>query len=390
VLGGMESASMVISKTGGPSECADEGALRRETAGEDRPASRRWKFSELLAEPAVKARWEKVRRYFFLRESTYDMTNRCNIRCDGCYYFEGAKQFACEINDPEPWRELMRQEKARGITYVVLAGAEPSLVPELLAVCFTEMPLGCIATNGVRRIDSAIGYRIHISVWGNDETSFRVRNARDLLRRQIDNYRGDPRAVFVYTFTRENINEASEVVETLAAADCRVTFNIFSSTVGYSGPLRHDAASLLATRKVMMTMLENHPRHVLSSPYNAVAHTHEQGLHALFNCAYPRRNASTAIGLGRSFRQFRTDLTWDRHAACCVPDTDCDDCRHYAAGSAVVTARLYRHVTDPLSFKSWLDYVDTYLAVWVTGYEKGETLCPEMIAPPKSTEIRKP
>ncbi len=61
--------------------------------------------------------------------------------------------------------------------------------------------------------------------------------------------------------------------------------------------------------------------------------------------------------------------------ACCVPDTDCDDCRHYAAGSAVVTARLYRHVTDPLTFKSWLDYVDTYLAVWVMGYEKGENLC---------------
>ncbi len=58
-----------------------------------------------------------------------------------------------------------------------------------------------------------------------------------------------------------------------------------------------------------------------------------------------------------------------------MPDTDCDDCRHYAAGSAVVTARLYRHVTDPLSFKAWLDYVDTYLAVWVMGYEKGENLC---------------
>ena len=88
-------------------------------------------------------------------------------------------------------------------------GAEPSLVPELLDVCFAEMPLGCIATNGVRRIDPAVGYKIHISVWGNDATSLRVRKARDLLGRQIENYRGDPRAVFVYTFTRENIDEAA-------------------------------------------------------------------------------------------------------------------------------------------------------------------------------------
>jgi hypothetical protein len=69
--------------------------------------------------------------------------------------------------------------------------------------------------------------------------------------------------------------------------------------------------------------------------------------------------------------------------ACCVPDTDCDECRHYAAGSAVVTARLYRHVTEPDSFKSWLDYVYTYLAVWVMGYEKDNNLCREMIDPPR-------
>jgi MoaA/NifB/PqqE/SkfB family radical SAM enzyme len=84
------------------------------------------KFSELLANPEVSARWEKVKKYFFLRESTYDMSNRCNIRCDGCYYYEGEKQFACENLDTQAWRKLMQAEKARGITYVVLAGAEPS------------------------------------------------------------------------------------------------------------------------------------------------------------------------------------------------------------------------------------------------------------------------
>lgn len=351
--------------------------------------TQRWKFSELLADPAVKARWEKVRGYFFLRESTYDMSNRCNLKCDGCYYYEGAKQFACENSDPQAWRELMRKEKARGITYVVLAGAEPSLVPELLAVCFSEMPLGCIATNGVRRIDQAVGYRIHISVWGNDETGARIRKAKNLLNRQIANYRGDPRAVFVYTFTRENIEELYEVMAVLASADCRVTFNVFSSPVGYAGPLRHDETSLARTQAVMCEMMDRHPRHVLFSPYNVVAHTHARGLHDLYGCSYPRRNDSTAIGLGRSFRQFRTDLTWDREVACCVPDTDCDDCRHYAAGSAVVTARLYRHVTDPLTFKSWLDYVDTYLAVWVMGYEKGENLCTELVPPPGDEAIRK-
>jgi MoaA/NifB/PqqE/SkfB family radical SAM enzyme len=364
-------------------------AVREDVGIPEGTDGRRWKFSELLAERGVRARWEKVRKYFFLRESTYDMSNRCNLCCDGCYYYEGEKQFTEESGDAGAWRALMRAEKTRGITYVVLAGAEPSLVPELLEVCFAEMPLGCIATNGLLRIDPRVGYKIHISVWGNDATSLRVRKAADLLQRQIENYRDDPRAVFVYTFTRENIDEAAGVVDILAAAGCRVTFNMFSSPVGYTGPLRHDGASLVRTREAMAEMMARHPRHILFSPYSAIAHTHALGLHDLYRCSYPRMNASTDIGLGRSFRQFRTDLGWDRDAACCVPDTDCADCRHYAAGSAVVTARLYRHVKDPWTFRSWLDYVDTYLAVWVTGYEKGENLCPEMVSPPGCEETVK-
>lgn len=345
------------------------------------------KFSELLSQPAVKERWDKVRQYFFLRESTYDMSNRCNLRCDGCYYYEGAKQFAVENGEADAWCKLMRAEKARGITYVVLAGAEPSLVPELLDVCYQEMPLGSIATNGFKKIPESVGYKIHISVWGNDATSLRVRKAKDLLKKQIENYRNDPRAVFVYTFTRENIDEVHDVASDLVAEGCKLTFNVFSSPLGYTGSLRHDDNSLQRTQKAMIDLVKKYPQNVLFSVYNAVAHTHRSALHDLYSCSYPRQNRSQDIGLGRSFRQYRTDLNWDRSVACCVPDTDCADCRHYAAGSAVVTARLYRHVNNLDTFKSWLDYVDTYLAVWVMGYEKGENLCAELVSPPQAAKV---
>ena len=327
------------------------------------PPDREWKFSEILADPETRIRWEKVRQYFYLRESTYDMSNRCNIRCEGCYYYEGDKQFARENDDVQAWRDLMRAEKDRGITFVVLAGAEPSMATKLCDVCYQEMPLGVIATNGMKRFPDTIGNKIHISVWGNDETSWKTRNARNMLARQIDNYRGDPRAVFVYTFTKENIDQASEVAAELVHNDCKLTFNVFSAPADYQGALRHSQASLVRTRNTMLALLSDYPQHVLFSHYSAVAHTHIHGLHELYACPYPRMNPSKDIGLGRSFRQYRTDLSWDRGAACCVPDTDCNDCRHYAAGSAVVTARMFRHTTDPDTFKAWLDYVDTYLAV---------------------------
>ncbi len=345
---------------------------------------RQYKFSDIIADPLIRERWEKVRRFFFLRESTYDMSNRCNIRCEGCYYFTGEKQFADENSDKKSWRKLLESEKKRGITFVVLAGAEPSLVPELCQVCYEVIPLGTIASNGLKPVPKEIDYQIHISVWGNDQTSQTIRKAPDMLVRQMANYRDDSRAVFVYTFTPVNIDEARQVTRMLADNGQKITFNMFSSPVGYKGHLRHSSKTLEKTRLVMSELLSEYPQTVLFSSYNIVAHTDELGLHDLFSCSYPRMNPSTDIGLGKSFRQYRTDLQWDRDAACCVPDTDCDDCRHYAAGSAIVTARMYRHAIDPVTFSAWLDYVDTYLAVWVRGYQKGENLCNTFINPPSS------
>jgi MoaA/NifB/PqqE/SkfB family radical SAM enzyme len=331
-------------------------------------------FKELIGVPEIGARWDKVRRYFFLRESTYDMTRRCNLRCDGCYYYEGAKQHAKDESDPAKWRTLFEAEKERGITFVVLAGAEPSLVPELCRVCYDVIPLGCIASNGLKPFPKEIGYRIHVSVWGDDEESKRFRG-RACLDQQLANVAGDDRIVFVYTFTKRNVDQADGVVARIAEAGGRITFNMFSPPVGYEGELALDAGAFAAVRAKMESLLVRHPKTVLFSRYNAEAHTDpERSLHARYHCPYPRCNPDTRLGLGRSFRQYRSDLTWDRSVSCCVPDTDCADCRHYAAGSAIVTARMAQHVGSEESFRKWLDYVDTYLAVWVRGYEKGENL----------------
>ena len=58
------------------------------------PATMPITFAQILKSPDIAERFQQIRRYFFLRESTYDMTSRCNVRCDGCYYYEGDKQNA--------------------------------------------------------------------------------------------------------------------------------------------------------------------------------------------------------------------------------------------------------------------------------------------------------
>ncbi len=328
----------------------------------------------MLSNPEINARWLKVKDYFFLRESTYDMTSRCNLRCEGCYYFEGDKQNTIDERNPDKWRALLEAEKKRGITFVVLAGAEPGLVPELCKACYDVIPLGCIASNGMKPFPADIGYKIHVSVWGDDTESEKYRG-RPCLEQQLKAFKDDTRAVFVYTFTKRNIDQVDAVVDRIADNGGKVTFNVFSPPIGYNGELALDTESFHRAQEKMLRMLEMHSDQILFSKYSAEVHTDpEKSLHRRFKCPYPRCNPDTKLGLGRSFRQYRTDLTWDRAAACCVPDTNCDDCRHYAAGSAVVTARMAQHVDSETSFRKWLDYVDTYLAIWVQGYKKGDSL----------------
>ena len=107
-------------------------------------------FTEYLQIPELAQRYRKVKKYFFLRESAYDVTSVCQLRCDGCYYFQGKKYQVKDNRDPQAWRVFFEAEKARGISYVVLAGAEPALVPKIIRACYGGIPLGSVPPRGAR------------------------------------------------------------------------------------------------------------------------------------------------------------------------------------------------------------------------------------------------
>jgi hypothetical protein len=132
---------------------------------------------------------------------------------------------------------------------------------------------------------------------------------------------------------------------------------------------------LAKIRDKMIAAMERYPDTVVYSYYNAEVHTRPQSLRDQFGCPYPRAAAANGkpFGIGKTFRNYRADLSYDP-ASCCVPDTDCADCRHYASGSAIVSSRLDLHTGSERDFRGWLDYVETYLAVWMLGYKRGENL----------------
>jgi MoaA/NifB/PqqE/SkfB family radical SAM enzyme len=333
-----------------------------------------------LQDPELAERYKKVKKFFFLRESAYDVTSACQLRCDGCYYFEGDKFKVTDSKDPHAWRALLQSERERGITYVNLAGAEPSLVPQVLRACYETIPLGTVFTNGLKPVDPDIRYRLHVSVWGDatgDPQYRRYAGGRPgpyCLPVQLRNYKADERVIFVYTFNSENVGQVDEVLKLVRDQGHQITFNVFSVPEGNRSGLKAKK-ELGRIRDKMLEAIESYPDTVIYSRYNAQVHTRAASLRAQFGCPYPRAavQAAKQFGITGTFRNYRADLSYSAQS-CCIPETDCAECRHYAAGSAIVTASLAQHVKSAELFRGWLDYVDTYLAIWILGYRKGRDL----------------
>ena len=217
-------------------------------------------LSSLLAIAELEARYKKVKKFFYLREAAYDVTSVCQLRCDGCYYFEGDKYKVIDNRDPLAWRQLLQSERERGITYVNLAGAEPSMVPKILSACYETIPLGTVFTNGLKRIAPEIRYRLHLSVWGDDSGDPIYRKQAGgragpyCLPIQLENYIDDDRVVFVYTFNSKNIDQVDEVLRQIADHGHKITFNVFSAPEGNRSQLKLDDQLAQIRDKMMMAM----------------------------------------------------------------------------------------------------------------------------------------
>ena len=70
-----------------------------------------------------------------IRSSEYHLTNACNIRCKGCWFFEyGHDKGAREKTDIADWRDFIKRESERGVNSALLIGGEPTLFEERIAV----------------------------------------------------------------------------------------------------------------------------------------------------------------------------------------------------------------------------------------------------------------
>jgi hypothetical protein len=333
----------------------------------------------LAAHPELAGRYEGAKRVVraFRRPAFYEIAQRCNLTCEGCYYFEGGPTRSVPDNGSlAEWQEFFAAEAGRRVTMAYFVGAEPALEQERLMAAAPWFPYGNIGTNGTIRIDRAIPYRIGVSVWAGDDATDRKLRGASVFRKAFENYAGDPRAIMLYTLSPWNLRGVRTVAEMCRDHGLPLTFNMYSPTNSFLDKLRvapgnddrffrvsrpgdtpcFSAEGLGEARRVVDALIDEFPDTIVySKAYNRwITETgprYEIDPHTgvAIDCG------SRIVGHMRSFTPDRQPFAMK----CCTPDVDCSQCRMYSGGWSTKFQPSARDVADPQAFSDWLGMMET-------------------------------
>lgn len=349
-----------------------------------RPLSRREskaRLQSLLAErPDLAPRLAAVRD-MGLRVSATEvhLTTACNIRCKGCWYFEGGFDEAVkDTSDAAVIREFVDSLVARGVTQATLIGGEPTLVPERLAAFVGRLPYITVSTNGIRPLPRAglENIAVAISLFGGGPLDDALRGYRvngsafsGLFETALKNYRDDPRVVFVYALSEDGLQYVEPTVRAIEDNGNQVTFNFYSAH-GSDHALRIDDEK--RTLAEALRVKELYPDTVVCHPYFIevliTGRTHWNGHFGYDVCpsisvdhpdhAERIRNGNPVLD---GFSVYGADY---KTLQFCCTSGNCSDCRDSQGVYSWLLVSMNRFLDHAHRLETWLDLAESYWRQW--------------------------
>ena len=330
----------------------------------------------LVDRPDLTVRYELAKQVVraFRVPAFYEMSQRCNLWCEGCYYFENKDKHARQDEQKiESWQAFFEAEQKRNVSMAYFVGAEPALEQDRLRAAAGRIPYGKIGTNGTILIDKEIPFRIGVSVWGDDETDSLLRGG-SVLRKALRNYAGDPRAIMLFTLSPWNLHTVPEVLKVSKDHGLPVTFSIFSPTQTYlekihaqqapdnrfyrvassRGAPVFDDEGLKKLKESFDWSLDNYADTVLFSEAYADWICKPGPLYELDDTGVAINCASR---IRKPLRYHNAQLE-SVEPKCCTPDIDCSQCRLYSGGWSSKFVPEAQYLTSPKAFERWLDMLE--------------------------------
>ncbi|MEZ4705373.1 MAG: radical SAM protein [Bdellovibrionota bacterium] len=142
-----------------------------------------------------------------------DLTNRCNLRCKHCYFYE---QDVPEEFDDEAWKAKFQElssgpKKLWAMTWV---GGEPLLRKDLIAYGKQFFRHNLVVTNGLITLPDWEEVHFHISLDGDEQAHESMRNQKGIYKQIMKNAdRPELQVVMAYCVSSLNADCIENVLE---------------------------------------------------------------------------------------------------------------------------------------------------------------------------------
>jgi hypothetical protein len=318
------------------------------------------------------AAWlERYRRIASLnfRSSIYDVTNRCNLRCQGCFFFSSGEHQAAEQEpDTSRWEAFVEAEKARGVTLAILIGGEPTLYLDRVAAFYGRLPTFC-ATNGQLKVprDRFPDMMLGISLWGTTEDELELRG-KDTFRVSAANYQGDAYVYYLLTITPRQLGRVEDRVRQIRDAGLRVHFQLLSNDEAAEGFVWTNER-LRDVHAEMDGLLSRYPETVISCPYYHQVLTTGTMLGRRFGWDECPSISETFDDRPREtkrlirFRRWASDLA-TTHRCCTSASRDCRTCKDGAAHMSWVMVNKRAHMRSTRDFHNWIETYEMFAKLY--------------------------
>ncbi len=303
-----------------------------------------------------------------IRSSIYDVTNRCNLRCKGCFFFSSNEHQVAEEVDLRKWESFIDKEKERGVNLAILIGGEPTLCMDRVEAFYKRLPTYC-ATNGLIKVsrDKFPDMMVGISLWGGreDEELLRGRDTFAISRR---NYAGDPYTYYLYTITPRQVGKIEPVIKRIADVGLKVHLQLLSNDEGVDG-FSWRESELKDLRCEMDEMLDRYPQTVISSKYYHEVITTGKMLGRPFGwreCPSVTESQDDRKPQPRRlihFIRWASDLK-TVHRCCTSATRDCLTCKDGAAHMSWIMVNKRDHMNTTEDLQNWIEVYEMFAKLY--------------------------
>ena len=313
-------------------------------------------------------RYKRISR-LNIRSSIYDVTNQCNLRCKGCFFFSsGEHKAATEEMDIKKWVTFIDREKERGVSLAILIGGEPTLYLDRVEAFYKRLPTFC-ATNGLIKVprDRFPDMMLGISLWGDEEDE-KVLRGKDTFSISSKTYEGDPNVYYLYTLTPKQLGKIERNIKKIRDVGLKVHMQLLSNDEGVDG-FTWQPEQLSDIRVEMDAILDKYPDTVISSKYYHKIITTGKMLGRTFgwnecpSVTQPLDNRNPRPKRLIEFIRWASDLK-TMHRCCTSETRDCSTCKDGAAHMSWVMVNKRAHMQTSKDLRNWIEVYEMFAKLY--------------------------